>query len=676
MNQNHEVLLCTLELTQCPDGMIFDAENPNKAVDAYFQGWYNPLGSSHGRPSLLEVCHDASGGLIRHTIGMCAPGVHRTVRDHYMASLPGQNYHRYDLDRYLISGSRTLRDYTVRARVSLDSYLCSQSADNSVFVRAMSGVFARFRDGRHYYFLCLEGIGNGRLALYKRDDDTWTLLGHAPMHIGTGVYYALALRVCASRLTGFLNGQAVIFAQDEQYKSGGYGFRFSTAGKVRDFSVAATEGQARYNAQSQKQYLEELESRQAQFPKMRLLQKLDLRAYMPFQFSVVTLPDQSGKGFLVSAKDRTALVDLSGKICWETPVCGYFPVKTEPEDGSFDIDGVVDAKLTRLDGATGALVRQRSFSEKYSKRLNPDYRFSGWPETAVNLRGTKTARDILVRDCFSPAGAGSGLWAYDEDLNLLWHADDVYPLYGHLYAFAFWDMTGDGREDVFAGCSRYSPDGRLVWSAQDHYDMANFHDALHIDANVIGNFSQDPQLDPILFCAVGSAGVYAVDAKTGKTISNYRVGHAQAIYCGHYLPGQRTPSVISATRWNDYGILTLFNGRGERVDTFQPDYISEGGPAVNWNGSGQELMLIVSGTDQMGLYDYRGDRMVCFPEEVVSALNVPTSRYQQQIFAVPLWRDSRDEIVVNLDGILHIYTQDDDLTKNAFAPRRRLRMSY
>ncbi len=654
-----ERTVVSLALEKCPPGKILDEKAPNDGVDNFFKGWANPLGQSHGMPSLLEVIREGDEGVI----------IHRLVD-------AGEKFHRYGCDRYLVGGEQYMTDYCVEADVALDSYLTTQSADNSMHVRAMSGVFGRFEDCRHYYYFCLEGIGNASCVLYCRMDDMWKELARRPLTIKTGRYYKLAVQFSGSAITCFIQNEQLFTVNDYTFKKGQYGFRFSTAGRVKNFGVFMSDGQWSRNEKSRVAYEEEIGALQASNPKMVLWRRLDFTKYNPFTYDVVTLPDGKS-GFLIKGKTVTALSDLDGKIIWERPMFGYFPVITAPYKGSFDITGVVDGKLTSLDGATGSIRRQVEFDALHNASISQDYNFSGWPPTAVNLRGTPTARDIIVKANNCPAGSGSVIWAYDEDLSLMWRAEDIYPLYGHLYSFAFMDINDDGREEIFPGASCYSPDGELLWQTEDAADMANIHDALHVDSNVIGNFSGDRTLDPMLFCSVGSAGVYAINARTGKTVANHRVGHAQAIYAGSYLPEEGGLTVCSATRWNNYGILTMYNGRGDRLSSFQPDYTTEGGPAVNWTGDGRELMLICSGTDVMGLYDGYGRRAVIFPKEVMEYFHKPSGRYAPQIFAKPVQGDPRDEIMFNIDGFIHIYTQDNviDTKKPVFAPIRRLQVS-
>lgn len=59
--------------------------------------------------------------------------------------------------------------------------------------------------------------------------------------------------------------------------------------------------------------------------------------------------------------------------------------------------------------------------------------------------------EILVRqwraDC---GGGGRDLWAYDTNLDLLWH-QTVDPPYGHHNAMHLVDLNADGRPEIMAG---------------------------------------------------------------------------------------------------------------------------------------------------------------------------------------------------------------------------------
>ena len=63
-------------------------------------------------------------------------------------------------------------------------------------------------------------------------------------------------------------------------------------------------------------------------------------------------------------------------------------------------------------------------------------------------------------------------------------------------------------------------------------------------------------------------------------------------------------------RWENYGILNLVSGRGDPLMRCEPDTISQGGPAVNWSGDGEELLYLSSSPEAYGFYDAQGRKVV------------------------------------------------------------------
>ncbi len=221
------------------------------------------------------------------------------------------------------------------------------------------------------------------------------------------------------------------------------------------------------------------------------------------------------------------------------------------------------------------------------------------------LRGG-AANDIIARewrkDC---GGGGRWLWAYNADLEPLWQTE-VDPPYGHHNAMHCCDLTGDGRTEILAGGSLVSADGEILWQHDYAEEMRRTVGGGHYDACLAGAFSGDPETDPVAFLAGGSAGLYVVDALTGVTRAVHRVGHAQwALPCRvrDDLPGQQA---MVGTRWGNYGILTLFSGKGERLWTMQPDYVLQGSQPVQWAADGPQHIWVNTSREAFGLYDGYG----------------------------------------------------------------------
>ena len=77
------------------------------------------------------------------------------------------------------------------------------------------------------------------------------------------------------------------------------------------------------------------------------------------------------------------------------------------------------------------------------------------------------------------------------------------------------------------------------------------------------------------------------------------------------IPSQQ---ILAATRWGNYGILTLFSGRGERMWTIQPDFIGQGSCPVTWGDGDVRLIWANTSGPIQSLYDGYGRRVKVLSE--------------------------------------------------------------
>jgi hypothetical protein len=262
-------------------------------------------------------------------------------------------------------------------------------------------------------------------------------------------------------------------------------------------------------------------------------------------------------------------------------------------------------ELVTLDGSTGRLLGRVKLPVSPREDLLRRYDLSY--ETG-RISG-ETATDILVREWRKDwGGGGETIWAFDGELNLLWR-QTVHPGYGHHNAVHFVDVDGDGRDEILAGGNLLSGHGRLIWRHDRADAVFSTPHGQHYDAALVGRFADDPELDPCAFLISGSAGVYVVDALTGRTRSHHRLGHAQwGLPCTVRadVPGTQ---ILVGTRWGNYGILTLFSGRGDRLWSIQPDYLLQGSGPVQWIPGGPQHIWCCRSLQAMGLYDGFGRRV-------------------------------------------------------------------
>jgi len=264
---------------------------------------------------------------------------------------------------------------------------------------------------------------------------------------------------------------------------------------------------------------------------------------------------------------------------------------------------VVSDEMVVIRGGDGEVLARTKIPE-----LDSAVRITAFTIMSGNLSGSG-AYDIILREWRSDCGDGGiNLWAYDKDLNLLWH-NRVNAPYGHGNAVQFVDMDSDGRDEVLAGGTLFLPDGNILWVHDREAEMAKIPGAHHYDAVTVIDFSEEPSAekpDPVAFLMGGSAGVYVVDGMTGRTRMIHRVGHAQGRSIGKVRKDLPAKQVLVACRWGNMGILNLFSGYGDRLWTIQPDYIGQGASPVAWGNSEEQLIWTNTSGQVQALYDGHG----------------------------------------------------------------------
>jgi len=182
-------------------------------------------------------------------------------------------------------------------------------------------------------------------------------------------------------------------------------------------------------------------------------------------------------------------------------------------------------------------------------------------------------------------------------------------------------------------------------------EMITTHSAGHYDACVVGPFAGDPDLDPTAFLVGGSAGVYVVDALTGRTRSVHRVGHAQWGLVCKLRPDLPGKEVLVGTRWGNYGILTLFSGCGERLWSIQPDYVLQGTRPVQWVPDGPQHIWLNTTRSAFGLYDGWGQLMK--PLDAMRELYEPVTK--AQCYALRPTPEATDHLAIQVGDGIHVF---------------------
>lgn len=520
-----------------------------------------------------------------------------------------------DFDRALVTGSPTWRDYSISCSVLPIQTAAGPAFDDPRVRFAAAGIIFRVETSRRYYFLCVEEAK--RLVLYRRSDDDWSVLDSREITLPAGPV-TLAVDANGDEFHASCPEAAVRFSvSDGAIASGRCGFRARGQCRLYNLTIDMSPEQRRCNEARANSAAAALEARMRAVPVERLLRVLRL----PEGASVLACSEFHRVGvndLLLACPGRLCAMSLEGVMLWElkadvagayatiggAPGAALIFALTGRREGQ-DVRSVRGApvrsqiadRITVVDGQTGKVQAEADLPRDVP---HPSHMFDLSFE-AGRLTGNEPT-DILVRQDTS-AGARP-LWAFDRHLRPLWQ-QDVFPPYGHHNAVHFCDLDGDGRDEVLAGGVMLSSSGEVLWTHDAAEEMRSIRGARHYDAALVGRFA-GPDQPPVVFLMGGSAGVYVVDAFTGRTRAVHRVGHAQwGMPCSvrSDLPGEQ---VMVGTRWGNYGILTLFSGDGKRLWSIQPDYILQGACPVRWTPAGPQLIWINTTHHAFGLYDGYG----------------------------------------------------------------------
>jgi hypothetical protein len=637
----HEHVVAEIRLEGCPEGpVLHPLEYDDEIRRRHFPGWETPLAPWGG--------FNLDSGLA-------------VVKD---CGRPVLEWRLTDRERALVAGLPDGRNYRVIAEVKPIDTAAPPHVDRADCSEAMIGIVFRIQTSRCYYHFGIEG--KRRAVLYRRADDEWFVMAEQEIELPDG-FVTLEVDLdgdgirCRCRELG-----VDFFRTDTTLREGKAGVRGIGRARVASLRITQTPFQEAQDSIRRQHRLEEERVRGERIPDPALVRTLDIKELggMPL-FADFSSP---GRYDMLIATDRLRAMTVEGEMLWEIPMAlrGIVLSKDHGEGGrliyGFTGERAVESRTSVL-GAKGravisdemCVIRGKGGEVMARAKVPPledAVRITAFTTTSGNLSDSG-GFDIILREWRRDAGDGGfNLWAYDQELNLLWHARVKTP-YGHGHAVQFYDVDGDGRDEVLAGGTLFSSDGRILWVHDLDEEMARISGAHHYDAVAIGSFADDPSVDPVAFLLGGSAGVYVVDGRTGRTRMIHRVGHAQGRVIGKVrgdLPGEE---VLVACRWGNMGILTLFSGYGDRLWSIQPDYIGQGSCPVTWGNEEEQLIWMNTSGPVQSLYDGYGRRVKDLPE--LRRLWGNRMRREVSTRVIRMGNDPTELLCIAVEGKMYIF---------------------
>ena len=641
-----ESVVAAIDPAECQIGELLRPLEPLSEVEErVFKGWDAPLAPWGGfrLPSGLAAVRDGD----RVVLAFNGDGNKRTQ------------------ERALVTRA-TFRDGRIRAQIKAADAAAGPHNDRADCDEAFVGIVFRAATSRWYYEFGIEG--RRRAVLYRRRDDEWTALAEQHVEAPAG-WVELEVRLDGDAIRCLCPELGVdLCCTDTAFRAGKVGVRSLNSSLLASLSLTQTPVQRARDDQRRTAARAARQQRAVDVPDAVLVRTYDLSSLggrpLFADFAV-----EGRRDLLVQGADKLTAATHDGQPLWELPfgVSHIVFSKTHGEKGRLlfgctgvrrqrqvlsvrgeTSENVVNDEMVVIRGGDGAVLARKTLPAFPPTTRQPDFSPRGAAFTGPE--GT----DIVLREWREDKGGGGvRLWAYDRELNLLWHHEQTGAWYGHHWALALHDVDGDGYDELLAGGVMYDRSGRVLWVHDRRDEVTRIPGAQHYDAVELGNLAGDAETDPVAFLLAGSAGLYVVDALCGETRAVHRIGHAQGRYTGRMrsdLPGAQ---VLTATRWGNMGILSLFSGRGERLWTIQPDYVGQGARPLTWPGSSTQLIWTNTSARAQALRDGFGRKVRDL--EGIRRLFGTRMRRELDCDVVNVGTAPTDYLAVRCDGRLHLF---------------------
>ncbi len=651
-----------LPIAEAEEGPIFDRVNPHEHNDRAFAEWEAPL-VWHHQESFLLVDRFFNG----------QKGLHFAFEQRIPEKVWQKGWHLW-YDNAVVAREQPPADCVLTGTFALEELTAGFGGDNMEHVRPWTGIVARMRDLRRYYYLCLEYPNH--VVLYRREDHQWLAVAMAQVHLDVWTAYTLQLEMRGANFRAFLDGHKLFTATDYAYADGWAGVRATCTSVVTEFSIESLDtGFARPR--------DPAAAESGGLPEPRVIRDIDLSELGDLS-KTVRHNASVQIGAFAGGSEPQLLVDLhnspdgathalltaDGETIWKAnlgKVGKLVPLGGEPGKPVELV--ALGSELAIIDGATGEVLRRADAPRSASgRRLAMGNR----PRETADLDGVGQPRQF-----FMTVGANSNeLWAFDADLTLRWRVETISGT-GHGNHLSACDVDGDGREEVFAGCCLIDADGKILWSQEEVARRLKCPNGGHVDSSVMGFFAGQDQ-PPTVHMASSSAGHLVSDAGTGELIAVHPQGHVQSARAGRVVPGRQDVQVIAGCRWGSYGVMGIYAADGTRLGRFQPGFVCQNAQPVNWTGQDSELLLVCDGPGWRGLYDHTGRRLM-----ELDSLVPYNDAFEQRYYRVQAWRgrmfggDPRDAIILRIRNKLRIIAPSGEPPAGRpLRPRRRTTVSW
>lgn len=286
--------------------------------------------------------------------------------------------------------------------------------------------------------------------------------------------------------------------------------------------------------------------------------------------------------------------DINGKELWKVGGGGQQPSRPGPL-AVYDFDGdgkdevltffhkggkvnadMSDVSIQIRSGESGQVIRESS-PKIFQKQRGSGANWVHQRLLICNLRGGAHPKDFVVK-------LGTGLLAFDENLQVLWEYKNKWNKYSECPAYipAVGDIEGDGLDEVNGGYFLLDNDGKILWEKKLGKNM---------DSVAIGEWNNKT----VAFCS----GYGHILDKGGDVILKLgprKVPHGQELRVGNFdLASNGNEMVIRHKGHKEDVIVVSSKGKVLREFKLNSSPNETGMEAVNWFGENSETLLYNGG---------------------------------------------------------------------------------
>lgn len=274
-----------------------------------------------------------------------------------------------------------------------------------------------------------------------------------------------------------------------------------------------------------------------------------------------------------------AIHDIDGDGRTDIILLWQDPDTEAAHNRSFD-----DVGLQIRDGATGEIKRQllpAGMPERFRSMRGSGPHWVHQRLLICNLRGEPTPRDFIV-------SAANNLFAFDQDLNLLWHYEVPFndPPNHAAYIPAVGDIDGDGRDEVTGGRYLLDHDGTVLFEDRDGAFTP------HMDSVLITEWDNGTMR------VIASGAGHVIDAAGVPILSlgSEVVPHGQEVRAARFDDGDDGRQMVIRFNGHKPWVITV-DGKGKIIQQFKlnPSPNDTGMEIVYWNGPDHAALLCNAG---------------------------------------------------------------------------------